>query len=1093
MMKLDWIGAISSNDVRHQLYKLLVLLLAAHVVLVTIMSCQPVFAQGAQGSDQSTADALYRKGASAYASGDFGHAISLLEQSLRMYDRLGLKKQEDQTFNALRIVFNAAAQRLKDGNAALSAGDLRSADKTEQQALAIYRSTGRKKDEAVTLSNLGAIALCRGDLQQGVSYYRQAVALFQNLGLKHDVVPIVVDMCEYMLLYGYYSQVEGVANEILTYCREEGMKQQEADLLLILANSRSGLGDYEQATALLLKGRDIYLGLSNIQGLAHTLQGLGAISENLGDYTAAKNAYSQTLLTCRKGNLKLDEAHTLLSLGELEYDHGELIQATDYCEQALAINRSLGRKIEEAQTVLLLGDCMLEEGHLREARAYYQAGGADLDRIGRYYLAVGEPARARAAFLAELSNSEVGLNANATVSSLIGLAQSEEHLGHKSEAVKRYRQATERLEADRNLVHVGGRGRFFEGTAGGFHRTKAYEGLVRCLTHLRRFEEAFLACEHTKARALTESISMSSTENDFDVLPALREQETELSRKITEFKQRKGFGILEVTHWKEIKPLRDQREADLKHLYKEQDDLIKRMRQMCPEYAAMRYPQPMSASELRLYPGEVLLEYEVTDTETIAFVVKARKVVSSWIIPLTRKALEEKIHLFRRGMEKIGQTNGRDGWRDFDSVQAHELYNLLLAPALRLVSQQEHLLVVPDGALCLLPFEALVVEPPHSPIQWAPRPGGGEYPIGLHYVGDDRVLTYWQSGTSLTITRYTRKREIPKNMGVLVVADPIYKSDDVRLTGTSYNTWSAPQNVTAIRGSNDEAFRRQLVDGSTAITAQPGFDRLPDTGEFADHLAHSALAADTLTGVEACESRVLSTRLDKYGLAVLFAMHGDVDTQSSDLHQAALLLSRPDIIGEPPRIKIGDGPERAIDGNLTMSKIMGLRFQCELAGALSCHTGEGGPLAGEGVMNLGRAFQYAGCRSVLISLFSVSGPPTNLLSESLLSDMRNGHRKDDAIFASRKKLREAGYRHPLDWASFVLVGERDEYVITPFHKENRQVKWMRAIVTMSAVLLLWLAVRLLIWWIGHRRDARLSREAVAGQRRDPFPWMRNQD
>jgi len=91
---------------------------------------------------------------------------------------------------------------------------------------------------------------------------------------------------------------------------------------------------------------------------------------------------------------------------------------------------------------------------------------------------------------------------------------------------------------------------------------------------------------------------------------------------------------------------------------------------------------------------------------------------------------------------------------------------------------------------------------------------------------------------------------------------------------------------------------------------------------------------------------------------------------------------------------------------------------------MACVTGVGKVVGGEGVMHLGRAFQYAGARSVLISLWSVEDESTNLLTQAFFQFLREGRGKDEALYLARRKLREAGYRHPFFWASFILFGER---------------------------------------------------------------------
>jgi CHAT domain-containing protein len=171
----------------------------------------------------------------------------------------------------------------------------------------------------------------------------------------------------------------------------------------------------------------------------------------------------------------------------------------------------------------------------------------------------------------------------------------------------------------------------------------------------------------------------------------------------------------------------------------------------------------------------------------------------------------------------------------------------------------------------------------------------------------------------------------------------------------------------------------------------------------------------SLTGLHATESAVKSQNLEQYGAGVVFATHGIVDERVPYLQQAALVMTNPELTGEG----------EASDGFLTMTEVMNLKMPTELVGAMACVTGVGGEVAGEGVMNLGRAFQYAGARSVLVSLWSVEAESTSLLGQHVLEAVKNGKPKDQALLEARRLLREQGYEHPLFWAGFILVGERE--------------------------------------------------------------------
>ena len=63
-------------------------------------------------------------------------------------------------------------------------------------------------------------------------------------------------------------------------------------------------------------------------------------------------------------------------------------------------------------------------------------------------------------------------------------------------------------------------------------------------------------------------------------------------------------------------------------------------------------------------------------------------------------------------------------------------------------------------------------------------------------------------------------------------------------------------------------------------------------------------------------------------------------------------------------------------GFLTLTEVMNLKLNTELVALTACSTGVGKQVTDEGVRRLGRAFQYAGARGVLMSLWSVDEAST---------------------------------------------------------------------------------------------------------------------
>ena len=102
---------------------------------------------------------------------------------------------------------------------------------------------------------------------------------------------------------------------------------------------------------------------------------------------------------------------------------------------------------------------------------------------------------------------------------------------------------------------------------------------------------------------------------------------------------------------------------------------------------------------------------------------------------------------------------------------------------------------------------------------------------------------------------------------------------------------------------------------------------------------------------------------------------------------------------------------------------MGLKMNADIVALTACQTGLGKVISGEGTMGMGRAFQYAGARSVLMSLWSVAEKSSVQMVESFFRHVKEGKSKLEALRLARKEIREAGYDHPFFWAPFILVGE----------------------------------------------------------------------
>jgi len=104
-----------------------------------------------------------------------------------------------------------------------------------------------------------------------------------------------------------------------------------------------------------------------------------------------------------------------------------------------------------------------------------------------------------------------------------------------------------------------------------------------------------------------------------------------------------------------------------------------------------------------------------------------------------------------------------------------------------------------------------------------------------------------------------------------------------------------------------------------------------------------------------------------------------------------------------------------------------LRLRSGLVVLSACETGLGQNRGGEGVVGLARAFQYAGARCVLSSLWSVSDRSTARLMAAVYRALRSGEAPARGLAKAQRDFLAgpAGTRHPFYWASFQLDGRAD--------------------------------------------------------------------
>src|SRR3989338_9829947 len=158
----------------------------------------------------------------------------------------------------------------------------------------------------------------------------------------------------------------------------------------------------------------------------------------------------------------------------------------------------------------------------------------------------------------------------------------------------------------------------------------------------------------------------------------------------------------------------------------------------------------------------------------------------------------------------------------FSVKEAKGLYEILLAEAMKEVtpspqsppikggevasSQGEgkfsdrKIIIVPDGILGLLPFDALVI-----------NEGSGVK--DSVYVGDRYQISYYQSATVLALQRNLKERKTERPLFAL--GNPIYTKEDPR-----YLAWKENKKTTMVAGLDKYSFRDLAIEAKWGKTTE---------------------------------------------------------------------------------------------------------------------------------------------------------------------------------------------------------------------------------------------------------------------------------
>jgi CHAT domain-containing protein/Tfp pilus assembly protein PilF len=861
-------------------------------------------------------------------------------------DKLRIKGDYEQALSLARFT-QALAEQIGDrmgvartvqliGAVHLNRGEYATALELYQKSLPLSEAANYQRGVGLAYTNLGLIYRQQGDFDKALEFYRQGLQISEAAGDKNGIA--------------------NTLNFIGVIHRLQG-------------NGRLALQNYQKALALFEE-------TGSQAGIAGMLNNIGGIYRHQGQYELAEESFRKSLALAEKAKARPQVAQVLNNIGSLSH-RLDNTRALEYYRRSLVIREEIGDKLGAARTLRNIGEAYTGSS-LREydrALDYYQQALAlfeslkDKTGLGETTSGIAQLYILRGDYKSALLWSERAVSILRETDNRLFLWQALAIAGAAHRGLKQFDKARALFTESITVIEemradvAGGeqeRQRFLEVSI------SPYQALIELLIAEKEWDSAFAAAERAKGRVLLDVLQSGRVNIAKAMTTGEREQERKLRSELVTFNN-------QITRESQSAKPDAARLADLKARQQKarlvyegfQTSLYAAHPELKIQRGEMRPISLAEASALLPDARTAVVEYVVAEDKTYLFVLtkggagRAQPDLRVLTVDVKQKDLAAQAESFRQRLARRDLAYGED---------ARKLYDLLLKPAEAQLRGKDTLVIVPDGKLWELPFQAL-------------RDARGRHLIESH------AVSY---APSLTVLREMQAARAKTSAG-------------------------AHSSATLLAVGNP-TLRKETIEGAKSVLMSDQLDPLPEAEKQVKALGvlYGPERSRIYVGPAAREDRI-KAEAGGYRLLQL-ATHG-VLNDASPMYSHVLLAQE-------------DG-NHTEDGLLEAWELMNLDLKADLVVLSACETARGHVGAGEGVIGLTWALFVAGSPTTIVSQWKVeSASTTELMLEfhrNLLS--RSGARARSVSIsaasqlAAKKMLATPEYRHPFYWAGFVVVGD----------------------------------------------------------------------
>lgn len=816
-----------------------------------------------------------------------------------------------------------------------------------QRAAELYREAGDHMGEGRCLNGVGALYKDMGDPQNAAVYLEQALTLRrQTRDLLGEAITLTTLGPVYPRL-GRPRDAHECLTRALQITRELGQRRREGEVLYNLAEVASMAGQPGRAYPLLVSALAIAREQGNPLEVSKCLNSLACTCNDLGKTQEALSYCSECLRFFKMVGNARGYSAALNNMGLFLLGTNLAKQSRAYFEEAIAIDLQTNALGLAALTMTLLAETYLKDD-LKLARD-----------IARRSLAVAK---------------EVGDN------NLVC-----EALGSQCRVLMEdgdLQSAFEILNKAMGLAKQTGN-RHMEGGVSHMMALALFQA-GRCDAAFAKFEDAISIFEEHYLDLQTEDFRLSY----FNALGIQNIYYLYISRLVEHSQKSADISYTaKAFHISERRRARSLREyLQAKPLSRIEDSTQPQDHdgagQAMPQATRTgiwlsKAPEVVEVQQGLLDDHSVLLEFSLHNQVSYLLIL-TRNSYSVVTLKSGGSEIRERVDQLRQAL-----ISGSESYLKL----AHELYGILIRPAEYWLDGKRHLLIIPDGALHLLPFQVLVSDLSESVDSHAPEPEGESASRSF--------------GFRRMFGRVAPRRSVPPYL--------------IR----NYSITYAPSaGILGALGADRQprpTARKELIAFAPVefASGEHGAEQpssLPGTLREVDGIAGLFESNRVVVRkfAEATKHCVVSEQLKDYRF-VHFATHGFINDDDPD--GSSIVLH-----GENEASQL-----------LRIDEIARLELSADLVVLSACETALGTVKAGEGVLGLVRAFFCAGARSVCASMWKVDDMATAALMNSFYKKIvTEGLSKTEALRASQLEMVGTDrWALPRFWAAFVLVGASD--------------------------------------------------------------------